>query len=1562
MRHIRRITAKIGAKVKFIKDRQILAILSGNPAGLTVDEIEKYRLEIPRRTLQRRLHQMVESKILAVTGQTRARRYRATSEVLIPASAVSGIEQNDGGSASFVPLNRRFYEIAIPPEKSPEDLDLAAWRIKPSQSWDDVLKNSCSIIIAEAGSGKTTEMRNQARLLRDQGKSAFFGRLELMTTPPLQAAFEIGSGRPFEQWLAGEDRGFFFLDSVDEAVLANQRDFERAIITFVNAVDAQLSRCVIVISSRPGAWRGDIDADMLCRRLGLGRPTAVAGSAGLPNPADGSDVVEDAVAMSDDTTTKSRLVVLQMEALDQARIEAFAHSQAPQHADKFISELLRTDALAFATRPDDLSGLIDIWSKNGAIGTYTDVIDANLRGKLLAPTGSRTSMSVDKIINGAERLAAAVVFTRRSSIRLSETSVTSIQRSNTLSPQQVLKGWAASEIKDLLERPLFDPSQYGCVRFHHRTFVEYLAARWLKRLLGQGAPRRSIEKLLFAHPYSDQVQVMVPSMKPIAAWLAASDQDVIDKIIRLEPRTLIEYGDAAQLDISVRAEVLRKFAAQYQDRRHTPLRASPDDVRRLAAPGIGALLNDLLTANRNHHDVRQLLLRVIREGGTRAEYECCADTVTSFAVDGAMDAYTRSCAIQVCAIVCDDTAMRKLVSTIINGADALNRTVLAAAIEVFFPSVMTTNKLAVVLEKAAEVDEFTSDHLCYQIEQLVDKMSIRHEQLELLTAFEDLLSRAPLVDDNYGRVSAKYSWLLQPAFILAASVFEESQAPFAPTLLSIMSKALQANHLHRYTGDVHKEASELVLTHTDLKHALFWFEIEQKRAVSTEPVRDSWFATSHELQMVNDEDFALLIASLSERPLLDDRVIALKALVRLYIQSKRPRAKLQEIKGAISSCEVLTAALEGELKRGKLSPEVRASMSRLRAAESRNDAKRKANEASRRSWIETLKADPSRVGDASLAAAGGVWNNTIWLHDEIRRRKDSSTWTVTGWQALADDFGPVVAQNFRDLCQAYWRAYKAELRSEMGGEKNSTPWSVIIGLSGLAMEAQANANWAARIDKQEAENATRLALLELNSFPDWIWSLYRQHPDVVSGILIHEAKWEFSLEDGKDTGYVLARLRWTAKELAAVLRPEIATLLKGADAPRNSRVLFDALTVILRDPAPLPSGFLNLVADRADEANEDEVTGALWISAQICIDAANGTKNLSRWLDATDARSSERRMSLVLENIWSDRYAGLQSQHRNYMAPAHLVALIRLAHSHVRHVDDIAHSGTYSPGLRDHAQSARSQLLKLLCELPGRKTYEGLSALANDFKGDFFGDRLLELADERAEADAEPVLPWTADDVATFNDEAERIPSSEVELYNIARARLDDLKLELEDGDESEASLLRKVSDELELRRVIARRLRQIARDRYTTASEEELADESRTDIRLHNPRVPRRVPIELKIADKWSAVALRERLENQLVKQYLLESRLGIFLLVRRGASSDRTTWSLPHHPKAHFDELVDWLNTEAALLLKQHRELLGLSVIGIDLTKRETKRSAKVVSTRPNLQPAAMSAKRAK
>jgi hypothetical protein len=264
----------------------------------------------------------------------------------------------------------------------------------------------------------------------------------------------------------------------------------------------------------------------------------------------------------------------------------------------------------------------------------------------------------------------------------------------------------------------------------------------------------------------------------------------------------------------------------------------------------------------------------------------------------------------------------------------------------------------------------------------------------------------------------------------------------------------------------------------------------------------------------------------------------------------------------------------------------------------------------------------------------------------------------------------------------------------------------------------------------------------------------------------------------------------------------------------------------------------------------------------------------------------------------------------------------------------------YSPGPRDHAQRARSHILETLCRLPGRETYDGLRELARLHRGTFLGDRFLVLAEERAEADAEPEA-WRLRDLAAFTTDAERSPQSQLELYSLALARLDDLKLDLEDGDESEASLLQKVEDEFELRRVIANRLKYAARGKYTTGSEEELADETRTDIRLHNPLVNARIPIELKIADKWAATALKERLQTQLIGQYLREACCGIYLLVRRGAEGDQRRWSLPHGERADFSELVAWLTVQATSLIAQHPNIKGLQVVGIDLTARMIARS---------------------
>jgi hypothetical protein len=103
---------------------------------------------------------------------------------------------------------------------------------------------------------------------------------------------------------------------------------------------------------------------------------------------------------------------------------------------------------------------------------------------------------------------------------------------------------------------------------------------------------------------------------------------------------------------------------------------------------------------------------------------------------------------------------------------------------------------------------------------------------------------------------------------------------------------------------------------------------------------------------------------------------------------------------------------------------------------------------------------------------------------------------------------------------------------------------------------------------------------------------------------------------------------------------------------------------------------------------------------------------------------------------------------------------------------------------------------------------------------------------------------------------------------------------------------------------------------------------------------VDARIPIELKIADKpnWTANALKERLENQLIGQYMREAHYGVLLLVRRGAQYDRNQWSIPGKDNADFADLLAWLSTEAGSLVAQHREVKALQVVGIDLTARAT------------------------
>ena len=330
----------------------------------------------------------------------------------------------------------------------------------------------------------------------------------------------------------------------------------------------------------------------------------------------------------------------------------FAAGQGVQDVAAFMDAIAQADANIFAERPQDLLELISYWTEHGRIGSHAEMIAFNIEKKLLeteSPDRAEARpLAKAKALKGAMLFAAALTFTRKNSIVLPDQPVDPIRTTQAINPQGLLPDWPTRDMQTLLGRALFDEATYGRVRFHHRSVREYLTAQWLLHLLQSGKSRRAIEGLLFARRYG--LDVVVPSMRPIATWLAL-----------IAPEILIEYGDPSRLPVEIRAWLLRRFASLNEGRSDTGASFDVTSVRRLADPKLAATVLDLLDRHRENEDVRKLLLRTIWQG----QIADCTEAALSFALDATMDSYTRICGIWAVVATGNTNQKRRLAAAVL---------------------------------------------------------------------------------------------------------------------------------------------------------------------------------------------------------------------------------------------------------------------------------------------------------------------------------------------------------------------------------------------------------------------------------------------------------------------------------------------------------------------------------------------------------------------------------------------------------------------------------------------------------------------------------------------------------------------------------------------------------------------------------------------------------------------------------------------------------------------------------------------------------------------------------
>lgn len=1425
-----------------------------------------------------------------------------------------------------IDLKRQFLLVNNKDDADPDAIQLNyLLSHEPQPGWQELLKMPRVIVLAEAGTGKTEEFRETARRLRREGKAAFFCAIEELVSEGIERAFDVGTFSEFNAWLETNERGWFFLDSVDEARLVSHDHFKRALKRISLSLDRAAQRAFVYISGRGSDWNAISDLALIEEYLPAPKPAEnlINSESAPPEQLDKPENSEEAAATEP-------IKIFRLSPLSQEQITLFACHHGVVEPQRFIEAVERADSRVFAERPRDLIDLVEYWKKHDKIASLEEMTEFNIQQKLTEtnPTYSKMNpLPALKARVGAETIAAALTFSRSNFIALPDPQ-SPINPAHSLNAMALLSDWQSSEVESLLRRALFDEATYGRARIHHRSVREYLTAQWLHKLLLAGKSRRSVEQWLFAERYG--LKVVIPSMKPIVAWMALWDDTICQKLSDIAPEILIGYGDPSRLPIPTREALLRKFAEVCASNQYYDESLDISAVRRLADARLASTINQLLDEYRSNEEVRQLLLRTIWQGAIKE----CAESALQFSLDTSMDRYTRLGGIRAIGICGNNTQKQQLITSILANAGAEDVNLTSAVCEQFFPALISVKELLETIKEIPTPKRFSISPASHALEQIVEQCP-EDKLLPLLAGFVRLLEQEPHID-NYCEISNRFTWLLPHGGNIAHRLLHKCIDE--PVLQMAELLAIAREHGVESHSGPKKELQTIIDSIPQLRYLFFWRAVERIREVrgkKNERLDDWWFVRFEPAPWrVIPDDFSYFLAQAKLLPDRDNQLVAYSVSLALWNDGGRDNSRLNELRALANGNSEMANKLNAYLNPPPMSPEYLEHQREMKQWKTKQEKQKQRRMIQRQEWIKKLQNDPSQLRSISKATLKEKFPNLCWLANTIREYKEQgpSRWGVGSWEVLIDEFGRDVAEAARDGLMAYWRFYQPTKRKD-----NDVPDSLITGLVGLAIESRTIPKWTKQLSDQEAALAASYALQEMNGFPDWTVDLLTVHSNAFDKILRQEFRWEFGLCEGDRSAlvhYKLAQLRYSGlPELRARFCPYIFELLHRKE-PWFDQTLEHALSILLQWDELDTSKFATLARKRHSVA-VDERRSLTWLVALLCVDADNALVTLKYWLSRVRGKIKKKeRMTRFCGAMGHHSFERFGSKYRDFERIEVLKKIIPMVYSHIRIEDDNVHDGAYTPDARDNAESMRGYLQGRVCDTPGRPAFEALLEFSRNLPHRRSRERMQVIALRRAAADAE-FVSWEPSDIFKFALEGEKRPSTHRELFDLVCSRLDDIKYDLEDGDYSISATLQRIDQETELRNWFVKSLRTEAREKYCVSPEEELADAKRPDIRVHVPAIDAPCVVELKISDNWSYGDHVERLNNQLVGQYLRDARscYGVFLLVKRHKPRWRFNRMLT------FEELVECVQNEANRIVRERNDLAEIKVFGIDLIKRHSK-----------------------
>jgi hypothetical protein len=1438
----------------------------------------------------------------------------------------------------YIDLKRRFIPIGKDAEPDLTFARVMGGKFAGWLDWSALLDHDRVVLLAEAESGKTREFKHTSERLRAGGSASFYTTVDelaegQLTISPIERTL-------FEQWKAGSERAWFFLDSVDEARL-NQKRFDAALRVLSGELGPVLARARILISCRASDWKTTSDPATILELL----PTPK--SAPPPIPPDDPDAFlldpifeRNRPPKDDEKSTDAQklpLLIVQLAPLsNEQRRLLLAKASGVQDANAFNEAISRQGLDALAARPGDVLELAKFWTEHHRFGTLAAMSEEFARFKLVEMDRYRPDNSVlpySKAREGAERLAAALTLGKSFTLLAPGQEPDPSLASGALDPIALLDGWTVAECNALLRRGVFEPSTYGRIRFHHRSTQEYLTAKWLQRLLDEG-PRSEIFKLIFAERYG--VETVVPSLRPAAAWLALANPDFRDEIIKREPLLLIQHGDPAGLPFEAKGALLLSFAARHAAGEISDDRIDRREISVFASPDLADTIRTAWKLNKRLH-FRTHLLRLIREGRISA----CVDLAYSMACDAAARDYNRIVAVQAL-IACEATQeIDSTVSLLTSEAHLASPNLAAEFAVALFPKHLTLAQLLNLIRKSKKPRNFSPEGFAHAIDALWSACPV-DQRGDFIAGIAELSAEEPYVHE-YQRVSSRYQELAQHLGPIARdAVIGLGDSEPSADLLKLLGVVERAERPGR-PDDNDPPLSKLIQTKPKLNQALFWYDVDEVRHHHRHqnPLVNPWQVHfgGTPLWALSQPDLPWLLEDLEHRDRDDHRRMALGCIAAVF--GHELHSESQALRKIIKSTPALVEALDGYLTPPAPSQEMRQyerEAARLKA-ETRREQERAAE--SWRRFRDDLLSNPRGLADPAQVSTdvglSRLKNLTNWLH--LKTGKDYQQ-AALEWRLLDNAFSPAVAEAYRDGMMAVWRKVEPERPQRTEGGPLTVKWTTILAYAGLSIEATDSPGFGSRFTKEEARRAALHGCVSEQGYPDWIDPLARLHPATVVPDIREAFATEWSSEDTA-VSYFLYRYSQPSNSIPTELEAELYKIITTIE-PRQLQILDRGLN-IARHLTARPEwreglGKLATACLRQNQGSRPD-WAIRYLALLFLVDVPQAANALLSWLRKTK-RSERATLSLKVIGSLFGHHDPLVPIGLNGAPVSTLAQLLLFAYQEVRPEDDTVHEGVYSPGERDEAEWGRNALLKALIETTGPSAHDTMLGLSRhrDMRGRKI--RFREMAREMAERDAE-IPAWNAEEVLKFERDHVLPVKTGLDLYRLTQALIKEIDWDFENQDASSRAVLETAKDENAVQNWLHEQLRHRAKDRFHATREPEVAEGNMPDILVSAVAVPVEIAVEAKHGGKgWSTKALEDALRGQLAEDYLrpLNRRHGVFVITNHR----RRSWTHPHTGKRfNFSEMIAYLNGVASNITSNAVGDVNVTVIGIDALPRKRRRS---------------------